>query len=139
MRILAADIGTRRIGFAVSTVVGIAVPFGTAELKHPDHAVKAIEDALHSAEAEKLLVGLPLNMDGTAGEMADKCMDIGRRVSESTGIPVEYWDERLSTVAAEKALIQSDMSRMKRRKVIDKMAARVFLQAFLDSHENDII
>ena len=133
MRILAVDTGSRRIGFAVNTFGDIAVPFATKEIKGIDKAVPAIIEAISEAEAEMVLIGLPINMDGTHGEMADKCRAIGDRVAEQSGLPVEYWDERLSTVEAERSLIEANVSRKKRKKSIDKLAAQVFLKDYLDS------
>jgi putative Holliday junction resolvase len=130
---MAVDIGARRIGFAVSAFGGISVPFTTREVSAPSQAVPAIAAVAKEAEAELVLIGLPLNMDGTEGEMALNCRLIGMQVERIAGLPVRYWDERLSTVSAEKLMIEGDLSRKKRRKNIDKMSAQIFLQSFLDS------
>lgn len=133
MRVLAVDAGTRRIGFAVSTIGDIALPFTTREVTSSKQILPAIIEVTKEAEADVILIGLPLNMDGSHGEMADKCKVIGEKVAEQTGLPVKYWDERLSTVSAEKHMLEADMSRKKRKKSIDKLAAQIFLQTFLDS------
>lgn len=133
MRVLAVDVGERRIGFAVSAFGDISVPFTTREIRSPAQAVPVIVAVAGEAEAELVLIGLPLNMDGTEGEMALKCRTVGAQVEAMAGLPVKYWDERLSTVSAEKLMIQGDLSRRKRKKNIDKMSAQIFLQAFLDS------
>ncbi len=133
MRVLAVDAGERRIGFAVSTIGDISVPFTTREIRNENESVKAILQVVEEAEAEMVLIGLPLNMDGTHGEMADKSRRIGAKIEEMSGLPVRYWDERLSTVSAEKIMLEGDLSRKKRKKRIDQMSAQIFLQAFLDS------
>jgi putative Holliday junction resolvase len=83
---------------------------------------------------EKIVVGLPRNMDGTTGAQGEKVLNFANKVHRHLGLPVEMWDERLSTVAAERILISADVSRAKRRKVIDKMAASIILQGYLDAH-----
>ena len=133
MRVLAVDTGARRVGFAVSTIGDISMPFTTKEIAHPDHAVRAIVEVAKEAEAEMILIGLPLNMDGTLGEMAEKCKVIGAKVADETGLPVKYWDERLSTVSAERIMLEGDLSRQRRKQSIDKLSAQIFLQSFLDS------
>lgn len=133
MRVLAVDSGDKRIGFAVSTFGDISLPFTTREVKSQDEAVSVIIEVAKEAEAEMVLMGLPVNMDGTQGDRADKARKIGNQVAAKSGLPVDYWDERLSTVSAEKAMLEADLSRKKRKQRIDKMAAQIFLQAFLDS------
>ena len=123
MRILAVDLGTRRIGFAVSTFGGISVPFATRELKSPSDALAAVHEVAQEAEAEMVLLGLPLNMDGTEGEMAEKARSLGAALADKSGL-----------VTAERIMIEADVSRGKRRKSIDKMAAQIFLQDYLDSN-----
>ena len=85
-------------------------------------------------EVETIVVGFPLNMNGTEGPKAMEIKEYARELAEYTGLRVELWDERLTTVTAEKILIQADVSRRKRKQVIDKMAATVILQSYLDSH-----
>lgn len=133
MRVLAVDTGDRRIGFAVSTIGDISVPFATRDIQHPDHAVTAIIEVAKEAEAEMILIGLPLNMDGTSGEKAERCRLIGTQVAQKTALPVKYWDERLSTVSAERIMLEGDLSRKRRKQSIDKLSAQIFLQSFLDS------
>ena len=78
-------------------------------------------------------MGLPRNMDGSEGPMAVKAREFGRRLEKLTGVKVVYWDERLSTVAAQRVLIEADLSRRKRKTKIDQVAAAIILQNFLDS------
>ena len=82
----------------------------------------------------RAVVGLPLNMDGSEGPMAQASREFGNALSKDAGIPVEYWDERLSTVAAERVLLEADVSRRKRREVVDRIAAAIILQGWLDAH-----
>ncbi len=133
MRVLAVDAGTKRIGFAVSTIGDISLPFTTKHVSSPAEVVPAILEACEEAEAEMVVMGLPLNMDGTHGVMALKSEALGKAVAEQTGLPVKYWDERLSTVSAEKHMLEGDLSRSRRKQSIDKLSAQIFLQSFLDS------
>lgn len=133
MRILAVDTGRKRIGFAVSSLGDMSLPFKTVELSRPDDALSVILKVAEEAEAEMILIGLPLNMDGSSGEMAQKAEALAKKVELESGLPVRLWDERLSTSTAEKVMIQADLSRKKRKKLVDKLAAQVFLQTYLDT------
>lgn len=138
MRILAVDTGQKRIGFAVSSLGDMSLPLKTVELVRPDDALNAILQVAAESEAEMILIGLPLNMDGTAGEMARKAEELAKRVEAASGLPVRLWDERLSTSTAVKVMIEADLSRSKRKKLVDKLAAQVFLQSFLDSEGSSL-
>jgi len=81
----------------------------------------------------EVVVGLPRHLNGSLGERAGQAMDFARRLEEALGLPVHTWDERLTTVAAERTLLEADLSRARRRKLIDRMAAAIILQGFLDS------
>lgn len=81
---------------------------------------------------EGIVIGLPKNMNGTEGPMAEKIRDFGRRLEEKTGLPVIFWDERLTTLAAERTLLEADLSRKKRKQKIDQVAAVFILQNYLD-------
>jgi putative Holliday junction resolvase len=85
-------------------------------------------------EVHRVVVGLPLNMDGSEGPRAAASREFGRVLAETLHLPVEYWDERLSTVAAERVLIEADLSRARRKQVIDQVAAAYILQGWLDAH-----
>ena len=134
-RIVGLDIGDVRIGVAVSDSTGtIATP--TEVIKRvgwgPDvRKIKAICDRF---QTEFVLSGLPLNMDGTEGFQAEKVRQFCAQL-EQAGLKVEFWDERLSTVSAEDALIEGGVSRTDRKQIVDKIAAAVILQQWLD-HQN---
>lgn len=132
-RIVALDIGDVRIGVAVSDptrTIASPVEVITRVGWGPDtRAIKAICDRFETAQ---VLSGLPLNMDGTEGFQAQKVRGLCAQL-EKAGLTVYFQDERLSTVAAEDALLEGDLSRAERKKKVDKVAAAVFLQQWLDS------
>lgn len=135
MRILALDVGDKTIGVAVSdalffTAQGVEVIRRTSLTKDFDR----LKDIVASYEINTIIVGLPKNMNGTIGPRGEITKQFALQLTEVfPQINIKLWDERLSTVAAEKALISADVSRAKRRKVIDKMAAVFILQGYLDS------
>lgn len=98
--------------------------------------IRQIKELVTQHEVNKVVVGLPLNMDGSAGPRAEKARAFARRLGQVLGLPVELWDERLTTVEAERLLIQADMRRAGRRQVIDKMAAVLILQNYLDAADS---
>jgi putative holliday junction resolvase len=133
MRILGLDIGSKRIGVAVSDELGLtAQGLQTLTFTDTDSAVKFITKIATEYQVAEIVVGLPYNMDGTEGPQAEKVRIIMESIKRSCELPVVEWDERLSTVAAERVLLEADMSRSKRRKVIDKVAAVIILQGYLD-------
>ncbi|OPY57442.1 MAG: putative Holliday junction resolvase [Pelotomaculum sp. PtaU1.Bin035] len=134
MRIMGLDLGEKRIGVAVSDPMGwtaqgleVIISKGSSMAD-----IKRIKEVAREYEVGRVVVGLPKNMDGSPGLQAEKIKTFAGRLSEALGLPVELWDERLTTVAAEKLLIEADLSRARRRKVIDKMAAALILQGYLD-------
>jgi len=135
MRILGLDVGSKTIGVAVSdalklTAQGITtIYWDENDMSSADRQLKTI---IEEYEISQIIVGLPKNMDGTIGERGEISKIYARRMERNFQIPVHLVDERLSTVAAEKTLLEADMSRKKRQQVIDKMAAVVILQMFLD-------
>lgn len=135
MRILGIDLGDKKIGVALSdetgwTAQGLGVIRSSGSVNED---IKRIKEIALENKAEKIVVGLPRNMDGSAGPRAEKACDFAGRLAKTLNLPVEMWDERLTTVAAEKLLIKADMSRAKRRQVVDKIAATIILQNYLDS------
>ena len=133
MRIMGLDLGEKTIGVALSDPMGmIARGVEVIKRKTMEEDVKYLFALLKEYEVEKIVLGLPLNMNNTEGPGAKMARDFGRKLTSETGIPVVFWDERLTTVAAEKILLEADMSRAKRKKVIDKMAAVFILQNYLD-------
>lgn len=134
--ILGVDYGSRRLGFAVSDAMGMmALPLEVREVHDPGEAVQAVCQLCASRPIAKIVVGLPLNMDGTEGPAVEKVRAFVEQLAEAVTIPIETYDERLSTVSAERILLEADTSRKKRKKVIDKLAAQIFLQAYLDAHQ----
>lgn len=133
MRVLGLDIGSKRIGIAVSDELGLtAQGVETLVRKHLDSDLERIAGLVEKFAVEEVVVGLPYNMDGTEGPQARTVRQMINLIAARVQIPVQEWDERLSTVAAERALLEADMSRSKRRKVIDKVAAVIILQGYLD-------
>ncbi len=135
MRIMALDLGTRTIGVAVSDVTGlIANGIETVRRTSPERDFSRLEQLVAQWEIGEIVLGYPKNMNGTIGERAKVSEQFAEELKERfPGISVVLWDERLSTVAAERVLIDADLQRKKRRKVIDMMAAVVILQNYLDS------
>ena len=135
MRVLCLDVGSKTIGVAVSDPLGwTAQPILTIKRTTQEADRREIERLIQEYEVDKIVVGLPLRMDGSEQQEAAGVRKFVEKVTEwSKGIPIVLWDERLSTVAAERSLIEADLSREKRRKVINQMAAVFILQGYLDS------
>jgi len=134
MRIMGLDVGEKRIGVAVSDPMGwtaqgleVIVSKGSYEAD-----INRIKEVAQKYEVGRVVIGLPKNMDGSSGPQVEKIKLFASRLSKALGLPVELWDERLTTVAAEKLLIGADLSRARRRQVVDKMAAALILQGYLD-------
>ncbi len=136
-RKIALDVGDVRIGVAVSDLLGItANPRETYVRKKGDTNadIAYFCEYAKREEADAFVLGLPKNMDGTEGDRAVVTRQFGDMLQEASGLPVLYQDERLTTVSAERMLIDADVRREKRKKVIDKVAATIILQSYLDSH-----
>ena len=133
MRIIGLDVGTKTIGIAVSDPFGwTAQGITTLMRKSMTDDIAALRKLTAEYEAEQILIGLPLNMNGTRGPSAENAERLGSELEKSLGLPVLYQDERLSTAAMQKVLISGDVSRGKRKQVIDKLAAVYILQGYLD-------
>lgn len=134
MRILALDVGSKRIGLAVSDELGfIAQALKTLDTKGRQRDIDSIVRIVNEMDVSEIVVGMPYNMDGSEGPQAQKVLEFADQLSRATTVPVLKWDERMSTVVAERILLEADLSRLKRRKVIDKVAAAIILQGYLDS------
>src|SRR5688500_992536 len=134
MRILGLDIGKRRIGVAVSDPLGLlARPVETVRAVSLNVDVAHIAALARELEAELIVVGDPLHMSGEAGTMSGRAHKFGEVLREATGLPVEYCDERLTSVEAERILRDQGVSPRKAREQIDAMAAAVILQSYLNS------
>lgn len=129
------DVGDVRIGIAVSDMLGmVANARESYTRKGLEKDLRYFTDLAKAENADAFVLGLPKNMDGTEGERVEVTREFGDKLHEFSGLPVVYMDERLSTVAAERMLIQAAVRRDKRKKVIDKVAACIILQNYLDSH-----
>ena len=133
-RIMGLDFGDRRIGVALSDPLGVsAQPLLTLERSSWKADLGRIRELALTHAVARIVVGLPLGMDGSRGERVRITEDFMARVKKATGLAVDPWDERLTTVQAERALLEGDVSRRRRRQVIDRLAATILLQAYLDS------
>ena len=137
MRIIGIDYGRKRIGLAVSDALGILVtPLSVITRKTEAQDLAEIKKIAEDKEAEKIVMGMPLNMDGTPGLLTDEINRFADKIRELLKLPVEFCDERLTTYEAEKFLIdQADMSREKRKGVKDKIAACLILQTYLEKNK----
>lgn len=134
-RVMAVDWGERRVGIALSDEGKvIATPHSVLSRSRAlEGDISKLADLVRKNDVELVVVGVPLNLDGSRGTAAEKVLEVVSLMQGSINTPVVIWDERLSTAEAEKALIGGDVSRKKRKTLIDRVAAAIFLQAFLDS------
>ncbi|MFS0575303.1 Holliday junction resolvase RuvX [Sporosarcina sp. 179-K 3D1 HS] len=136
MRIMGLDVGTKTVGIAISDALGWTAQ-GIETMKIDEHAgqfgMERIEQLVSEYDVNEFVVGYPKNMNNTIGPRGEATENYARLLEEKFGLPVKLWDERLSTMAAERMLIEADVSRKKRKTVIDKMAAVLILQGYLDS------
>ncbi len=136
MRILGLDVGDKTIGVAVSDALSLTAQ-GVEVIRRRTVAgdIARLKELIAGYEVGRIVVGMPKNMDGTVGTRGELVKEFAGEISAALPeLAVEFWDERLSTVAAEKYLIAADVSRAKRKKVIDKMAAVFILQGYLDRY-----
>ena len=133
MKIIALDIGTVRIGIATSDIMEIiASAYEVYRRKNLEVDVKYIADLVSKLDAGEIVIGLPLKLDGTEGQSVEMARAFGEKLSELVKIPIVYQDERLSTVSAQRILIESGMRREKRKDKVDSIAATIILQTYLD-------
>ncbi len=136
MRILALDHGTKRIGVAVSdSMKMIAQPLEFIPAEPFDKFLVRLKEILRDKEVEQVVVGMPRNMDGSYGPAALKVQEFVAVLKEAITVPVRVWDERLTSVQANRFLIQADVRRRKRKEKVDQLAAALLLQSYLDSFE----
>ncbi|ADU29790.1 Holliday junction resolvase RuvX [Evansella cellulosilytica] len=135
MKVLGLDVGTHTIGVAISDAFGWTAQ-GLETIKRAkedeEQDFSRLDEIIRNKDVSTIVVGLPKNMNGTIGPSGELCQAFAEKLKERTNLKVELWDERLTTVAAEKMLVSADVSRKKRKKVIDKMAAVMILQGYLD-------
>jgi putative Holliday junction resolvase len=133
MRYIGLDVGDRTIGVAVSDPLGYtAQGITTVRRKSLEKDFEKLREIFKDYEILEIVVGLPKNMNGTIGPQAEKAMEFGRVLEEEFGHKVIYWDERLTTMAAHRVMLEADMSRKKRKTLVDKIAATYILQGYLD-------
>jgi putative Holliday junction resolvase len=133
MRIMGLDIGSHTVGIAISDELGItAQGLKTIRRKSMEKDLTEIKTIISVFEIEKIVAGLPKKMDGTLGEGAQKVLQWIEAFKKRIDLPVITWDERLTTVEASRILLEADLSRKKRKRVIDKLAAALILQGYLD-------
>jgi putative Holliday junction resolvase len=134
MRILALDHGTKRIGVAVSDELQmIASPLEFIPAAPFDEFLSRLRQILAQKEVGAILVGLPRNMDGTYGPAAEKVREFIARLQAAIAVPIRTWDERLTSVMANRALLEGNVRRADRKQKVDKMAAAILLQSYLDA------
>ncbi|MBZ4688045.1 MAG: putative holliday junction resolvase [Clostridiales bacterium] len=132
-RFMGLDVGEKTIGVAVSDLLGItAQGVKTIKRKELESDLRELKSLVDQYEVDTIIVGLPRNMNGSYGGSAQRAKEFGEILEKELNYKIVYWDERLSTVSAEKALLEADVSRKKRRGVIDKLAAVIILQNYLD-------
>ena len=133
-RIMGLDIGDKTIGVAVSDLMGLTAQ-GVTTIKRVGKKkdIEAIKQIIAEKQVNKIVSGLHKNMNGTVGPQGEKVQKFCELLKEETNLPIEFWDERLSTVAAERSLIEGNVRRENRKKVIDMLAAVIILQGYLDS------
>lgn len=133
MRILAIDPGSHRLGLALSDPSGtVALPLRVLVRRSEPEDLKELASLVRENQVELVLMGLPRMMNGSIDVAARGAQELGAKVSRAAGVPVEYWDERLTTVAAERYLIEQGRRRAQRRQDVDKVAATLLLQGYLD-------
>lgn len=136
MRTMGLDVGSKTVGVALSDELGwTAQGLETIRINEERNVFgfEQIGKIIKEYEVSKIVVGLPKNMNGTIGPRGEASYFFGNELEKLFGLPIVYWDERLTTMAAERVLLEADVSRKKRKKVIDKMAAVMILQGYLDS------
>jgi len=138
-RILGIDHGAARLGLAVSDPLGLAAHgLDTVRRASPDQDLACLRAVVSEKDVQEIVVGLPKNMDGTIGPQAREVMAFARWLEHELELPVHLVDERLTSRRAERAMIEADLSRAKRRRRIDRMAAQMILQTYLDMQRRPV-
>ncbi len=137
MIIMAVDVGTVRTGVAVSDKAeGFAFPRGVITERNRERLIEKLAQTARENGAEEIVVGLPRNMDGSAGFKAEECTALAENLKTASGLPVRMWDERCTTVLAHDALSRSGVSGKKRKEVVDAVAATMILEDYLRFRKN---
>ena len=138
MRTLGMDLGTKTLGLALSDKLGIiANPYKTLRYNDIDELVSEVTSLIDELKVEDLVLGYPKNMNNTLGERAEITTKYKRILEENTNIPVIFFDERLTSVISNSILIEADISRKKRKKKVDSIAAQIILQDYLNKEKNE--
>ncbi len=138
MRLLGLDVGDKTIGVAVSDPLGLtAQGMEVIRRQGRERDLVRLQELVQSYGVDTIVMGLPKNMYVSLGKQAEKVMAFADLVQKNLDLPVVLWDERLTTMAAERALLEADLSRGRRREVIDKMAAVLILQGYLDRQRKE--
>jgi putative holliday junction resolvase len=133
-RVLALDLGKRRIGLALSDELGVtAQGLETLERKNIRTDLARLAETIAEHNVSRILIGNPMHMSGQEGRQAEHAREFGARLQAATGLPVDFWDERLTTVEAQRVLRSSGISIEKRAKAVDRLAAVILLESYLDS------
>jgi putative Holliday junction resolvase len=133
-RRMGIDYGIKRMGVAVCDPAEMfATPLCVVPVRGDAHAAAEVKRLIDETGAESVVVGLPVNMNGTKGPMAEKVEAFAERIRVLTGVPVTLWDERLTSAMAERTLIEADVRRDKRKNIVDMLAAQSILQSYMDS------
>ncbi len=133
IRILALDVGDKRIGLAVSDPLGLtAQGLQVLHRQDPVNDLARLRQLAEGYRVQEIVVGLPRHMNGRPAATATKIVELAKNLADALGVPLTTWDERLSTAEAEKLLISADLSRRRRRQVIDQLSAVLILQSYLD-------
>ena len=132
-RILGLDLGQKTIGVAISDPLGFtAQGLTTIRRSNKEKDIEDLRKICEDYKVETIVIGLPKNMNGTIGPSGELAMAFGKLIEDEFKIEVKFWDERLTTVAAHKAMLEADLSRSKRKKIVDKVASTYILQGYLD-------
>jgi putative holliday junction resolvase len=138
LRALGLDVGERRIGVAVSDPDGtVAVPVTVIERKSEAAALGEITALIRDHDIDRIIVGMPLSLDGSLGKQAQTVQAFAQSLKECTDVPVVDWDERLSTLHAERMMVEAGVKRGKRKRRLDSVAAAIILQGYLDRQRNE--
>jgi len=136
MRLLGIDYGIKRIGIALSDPSGtMAHPMETIPVKSDGSHIQAIKKIIDAYRVEKLVVGLPYNMDGSLGSAGEAVLAWGENLEKTLGIPVDFWDERLTTSEAHEFLIHLNVKGKKRKGIVDKIAAGIILKDYMEANK----
>lgn len=134
---MAVDYGDVRTGLALCDKTEfLASPVGTVQAHTLEHCVEQVAYAVEEFGAEMVIVGLPINMDGSEGGRAEKCRTFAKALEEAVGVEVSLWDERRSTIAADDFLKESTVKSKKKKEVIDQVAATIILDSYLQYRKN---